>query len=88
MGVFTDRMVCNVEDHVIEAEARSTLLGFEYSLIVDNERVDTCKGLLGTMTLRGFLNDEPIIVTIKQGLLGTKFLLHIGQQEYKFQRIQ
>jgi hypothetical protein len=87
MGLFTDKLTCSVGEHVIEVEASSTAFGSECSLFVDNARVDSCKVSLGSGTLRGFVDGQPLIVTVKQGILGSRYQLTIGGQEYKFQKV-
>jgi len=97
MGMFSDHALANVEGHLIEVEAHLSILGSnEYSLIIDNKRVDTVKGELGRMTLRGVIEEsqQPVLVTIRPnpvgwlvGLLGVKYALNVGGQEYPFQKL-
>jgi hypothetical protein len=86
MGLFRDHAFCDFEGkHNIELEARSTLCACEYSLIIDNKRVDQISGFMGTFKLRGFLEidgmEQLVIVKVKQGLFGTKFSLEIDGKQ-------
>jgi hypothetical protein len=68
-------------------ETANKFIMFEYRLIIDNKPVDSRSGMLGTQTLRGFLGEEPVIVTVKQGFLGTKYALSVAGREYAFEKI-
>ena len=79
MGVFSERYTAEYRGHLIEVEARMSLLGkSQYDLLIDNKRTDRLEGSLGTFRLRGELKTannetEQVLVKINQGLLGTKY---------------
>jgi len=84
MGLMSDHYTATYDGHSIEVEGRVTSImgSAEYSLVVDNQRVDQIQGSLGRFVLRGQLVREgsaakTVQVRIKQGLLGTKYTLDV-----------
>ena len=79
MGFFNDHLVAQYEGNTIEIEGKvkSMFIGTnEYSLIIDNERVDSQEVTLGQFSLRGSLlvgdSQKNLVVWGSQGLTGLK----------------
>ena len=93
MGTFADHMRSEWNGHVIDVEARSTFWGMEYSLAIDNRRVDTINGLVGTFLLRGDIPMEepnravPVTVRVKQGWFGAEYSLEVEGAAYNLTKV-
>jgi len=87
MGLFNDSVKYYYNNNLIEVEARTTFGEIEYNLILNNSKIDTIKGFLGNMTLRGNLTNNntkiPFIIRIKQSVLGAKYFLEINDNSFK-----
>jgi hypothetical protein len=86
MGLFKDYAYCNFEGkHHIEVEARANIVAAEYSLIINNRKIDQISGLLGAFKLRGVIQTDDaerlVVVHVKQSIFGTKFSLEIDGRE-------
>lgn len=95
MGIFSQYLRASGDGHVIEVEAVDTLLGNEFSLVIDGRRVDQQRALLGGVRLRGVLEDSgtPVMVSITSSLfvtrgpfpLASRYSLTVGGREYAWE---
>ncbi len=87
MGIFNDHIKHNYKNNIIEIEARTTANFIEYDLIINNNKCDNIKGLLGNMKLRGYISinnkTTPLTIIIKQSLFGTKYFLETENNNIK-----
>lgn len=95
MGLFSSLFRTNYKGNIIEVESQTLLrghVGVRHNLIINNEEIDHVEGFTGHFTLRGFISQyvdqsTPVIISIKQGLFGTKYKLEINGVEYKMNKI-
>ena len=80
------------DGHVIEVEAQRHFSGkMDYSLIVDNERIDVTESTQGSCSLWGELNTDQensklFVVHIKTGILRDECFLDIDGKSLKLSR--
>jgi hypothetical protein len=90
MGLFSDLQELEIEDSRIRLEANANLLGCEYYLIVDGQKLDKSKGMFGTLYLHGRLKEgeeSNITVVIKQSFFATKYAVHYKGKEFTPRKI-
>ena len=91
MGMFGDKLLADYHGVKIEAEGTATLLGGQFRLIVDGQKLDEGPVNMGAeMSLVGVFQanggDRKIRLQVKQGMLGTKFTLLVDGAEHPIQR--
>lgn len=89
MGVFKDYLTATYEGSKLEIESTLTLLGCHSRLIINNEEVDDAKCTVFTeISLQGKISEKEVKVNVKQGMLGTKYVLLIDGKECPLERIK
>jgi len=90
MGIFSDQLQARVGEHLIEVEAH--VLGFKsiahYQLLIDNHVVDKKEAMIGSFTLRGFIDREiPVTVRVNQTWWGTRYRLSVNGEEIPMRKL-
>ena len=96
MGLFSDHKKIHYKGNVIEVECRvAGLQGkAQYSLVINNKRVDTIEGTLGKFSLRGEIPGDsaaqavPLSVRVDQGWFGTKYFLEVEGQSLRMENVR
>lgn len=91
MGVMSETAKATYEGNQIDVEARVTnVMGTgQYSLFINNERVDETEATHGEFTLRGKLPEpaggaaKQVTVRIDQGLVSTDYVLDVDGETYE-----
>lgn len=85
--IFSLHKIFNYKNHVIRAEKRSLFFTMEYSLIIDDKKLDQIFGTYGILTMYGHLDDDnitkPVKIVMKQRVFSTDFYCMIDNELHK-----